>query len=77
MSHIRDVEVESPSIKSIFMVSNFREVFPTYWPGIPPDKDIDFCFDLEPRIHPISIPPYRMAPKEVREVKSHIQSLFD
>lgn len=29
MAHIRDVEVEYPTIESIFMVSEFKEVFPT------------------------------------------------
>ncbi|WMV46238.1 hypothetical protein MTR67_039623 [Solanum verrucosum] len=26
----------------------FREVFPNDLPGMPPDRDIDFCIDLEP-----------------------------
>ncbi|WMV29429.1 hypothetical protein MTR67_022814 [Solanum verrucosum] len=38
------------------------EVFPTDYPGMPPDKDINFCIDLEPGTHPISIPLYRMDP---------------
>ncbi|WMV45150.1 hypothetical protein MTR67_038535 [Solanum verrucosum] len=56
LDHIRDVEVESPSIESIPVVSEFREVFPTDLPGMPPDRDIDFCIDSEPGTRPISIP---------------------
>ncbi|WMV49813.1 hypothetical protein MTR67_043198 [Solanum verrucosum] len=63
LAHIRDVEVESLSIESIHVVSKFR--------------DIDFCIDLEPSTHPISIPPYRMAPVELRELKAQIQELLD
>ena len=45
-------------------------------PGMPPDRDIDFCIDLEPGTHPISIPPYRMAPAELRELKAQLQELL-
>ncbi len=77
LAHIRDVEVEAPSIESIPVVSEFREVFPNDLPGMPLDRDIDFCIDLEPGTRPISIPPYRMAPAELRELKAQIQELLD
>ena len=41
-----------------------------------PDRDIDFCIDLEPGTRPISIPPYRMAPAELRELKAQLQELL-
>ncbi|KAH0682648.1 hypothetical protein KY289_020400 [Solanum tuberosum] len=72
-----DVEIETPSIESIPVVSEFREVFPNDLLGMPPDRDIDFCIDLEPGTRPISIPPYRMAPAELRELKAQIQELLD
>ncbi|WMV42843.1 hypothetical protein MTR67_036228 [Solanum verrucosum] len=77
MAHILDVEVESSSIESIHVVSEFREVFLDDLPGMPPNKDIDFCIDLEPSTLPIFIPPYRIAPTELRELKAHIQELLD
>ncbi|KAH0665419.1 hypothetical protein KY285_026625 [Solanum tuberosum] len=77
LAHIRDVEVEFPSIVSIPVVSEFREVFPSDLLGMPPDRDIDFCIDLEPGTRPISIPPYRMAPTKLRELKVQIQELLD
>ncbi|WMV09679.1 hypothetical protein MTR67_003064, partial [Solanum verrucosum] len=77
LAHIGDVEVESPSIESIRVVSEFREVFPNDLPGMPHDKDIDFCIDLEPGTHPISVPPYRMAPTKLRELKAQVQELLD
>ncbi|WMV37299.1 hypothetical protein MTR67_030684 [Solanum verrucosum] len=77
LAHVQDVEVESPSIESIPMVSEFREVFPTDFSGRPPDRYIDFCIDLEPCSSPISIPPYRMAPVKLRELKVQIQELVD
>ncbi|WMV47133.1 hypothetical protein MTR67_040518 [Solanum verrucosum] len=61
LTHIRDVEIEAPSIESIPVRSEFREVFPDDLPGMPPNRDIDFCIDLELGTHPISIPSYHMA----------------
>ncbi|WMV07891.1 hypothetical protein MTR67_001276 [Solanum verrucosum] len=77
LAHIRDFEIEAPSIESIPVVLEFREVFSNDLPGMPPDRDIDFCIDLEPGTSPISIPPYRMAPAELREFKAQIQELLD
>ncbi|XP_075104219.1 uncharacterized protein LOC142178496 [Nicotiana tabacum] len=37
--------------------------------GIPPDREIGFGIDVLPDTQPISIPPYRMAPAELRELK--------
>ncbi|WMV58018.1 hypothetical protein MTR67_051403 [Solanum verrucosum] len=73
----KDVEVETPSIESILVVSEFRYVFPNDLPGMPLDRDIYFDIDLEPGTRPISIRPYRMTPAELRELKSQIQKLLD
>ncbi|WMV55117.1 hypothetical protein MTR67_048502, partial [Solanum verrucosum] len=77
LAHIRELDAESPSIESIPVVSEFKEVFPIDLPSMPSDRDIDFCIDLEPGTLPISIPPYRMAPTELRELKAQIQELLD
>ncbi|XP_015159005.1 uncharacterized protein [Solanum tuberosum] len=45
-------------------------------PSMPPNRDIDFCIDMEQWTHHISIPPYRMAPTEVRKLKAQLQELF-
>ena len=45
-------------------------------PGMPPDRDIDFCIDLEPGTRPISISPYTMDPAELRELKAQLQELL-
>ena len=60
LTHIRDVDIEVPSIGSILMVSEFREVFPNYFPGMPLYRVVDICIDLESGTHLISIPPYCM-----------------
>ncbi|XP_055800410.1 uncharacterized protein LOC129869841, partial [Solanum dulcamara] len=46
-------------------------------PGVPPDREIDFGIDILPDIQPISIPPYRMAPAELKELKEQLKDLLD
>ena len=77
LAHIQDVEVDSLSIESIHLVSEFREVFPTDFLGMPPDRDIDFCIDLEPGTFPISTPLYCMDPAKLIELRSQIQEILD
>ncbi|XP_069144625.1 uncharacterized protein [Solanum lycopersicum] len=76
LAHIRDTSIETPMLESIPVVSEFSEVFPIDFPGLPPDRDIDFCIDVEPGTQPISIPPYRMAPTELNELKEQLQDLL-
>ena len=56
LAHIRDDTSKVPTIESILIVREFLDVFPANQPGMPLDKDIDFCIDLEPGTRPISIP---------------------
>ena len=70
LAHLRDDTTQVPSIESVPVVREFLDVFPADLPGMPPDRDINFCIDLEPGTRPISIPPYRMAPADLRELKA-------
>ena len=58
LDHNRDVEIESLYIESIPVVFEFSELFPNHLSGTPPDRDIQFCIDLEPGAGPISISPW-------------------
>ncbi|XP_058208151.1 uncharacterized protein LOC131321160 [Rhododendron vialii] len=51
------------------VVREFPDVFPEELPGLPPEREIEFTIDLLPGTAPISIPPYRFAPAELRELK--------
>ncbi|XP_070009504.1 uncharacterized mitochondrial protein AtMg00860-like [Nicotiana sylvestris] len=48
-------------------------MFPADLPGMLPDFGIDLVLGTQP----ISIPPYRMAPSEVKELKEQLQELLD
>ena len=76
LAYLRDDTSQVPSIESVSIVREFLDVFPADLPGMPPDRDIDFCIELEPGTHPISIPPYRTAPAELRELKAQLQELL-
>ncbi|XP_049414653.1 uncharacterized protein LOC125877388 [Solanum stenotomum] len=67
---------ESPSMESTSIVYDLKELFPIDLPGMPPDRDIDFCIDLELGTHPISIPHHQMAQTELRALKAQIEELI-
>ena len=50
--------------------------FPDDISGLPPDRDVEFPIDLIPGTEPISIPPYRMVPAELRELKAQLEELL-
>ncbi|XP_070050877.1 uncharacterized protein [Nicotiana tomentosiformis] len=77
LAYVRDVSIDTHTVESVPVVRDFPDVFPADLLGIPPDRDIDFGIDLLPGTQPISIPPYRMAPSELKELKEQLQELLD
>ena len=65
------------SVADIPIVREFPEVFPEELPGIPVDREIEFLIECMPGTQPISKAPYRMAPAELKELKSQLQELLD
>ncbi|KAH0637947.1 hypothetical protein KY290_036496 [Solanum tuberosum] len=74
---VKDSSSESPTLESVPVVNEFPEVFPDDLPEVPPKREIDFGIDLLPDTQPISIPPYRMAPAELKELKEQLKDLLD
>jgi hypothetical protein len=70
-----NVEVSS-DLTSILVVHEFPGVFPNDLPGLPLDGDVEFTIELEPGTAPISRRPYRMAPKELAEMKKQLEDLL-
>ncbi|XP_042012104.1 uncharacterized protein LOC121760512 [Salvia splendens] len=64
-------------IGDVNVVREFPDVFPDVLPGLPPDRQLEFNIDLEPGSAPISKAPYRMAAKELGELKIQLQELMD
>ena len=67
----------SSDLASIPMVCEFLDVFPKDLPRLPPDRDVEFSIELEPSTAPISRRPYRMAPKELAEIKKQLEELLE
>ncbi|MCF8701904.1 hypothetical protein L3054_11000 [Corynebacterium sp. MC-10] len=74
---VHDVEAEVPTLQTIPVVNEFPEVFPEELPGLPPEREVEFPIDLLPGTQPISIPPYRMAPAELKELKEQLRDLLE
>jgi hypothetical protein len=67
----------SPDVASIPVVCEFSDVFPEDLPGLPLDRDVEFTIELEPSTALISQLPYRMAPKELAEMKKQLDELLE
>ena len=50
--------------------------FPNDIAGLPPEREVESTIDLIPGTEPIYIPPYRIAPAELREVKAQLEELL-
>ena len=64
-------------VQKIPVVREFSNVFPEELPGIPLEREVDLAIEIIPGTVPMSRAPYRMAPTELKEVKSQLQELLD
>ena len=67
----------SPDLTPIPVVCKFPDVFPEDHPGSPPDREVEFSIELEPGTAPISRCPYRMALRELAEMKKQLEELME
>ena len=77
LAYVIGAQVSKLKPEDIPVVSEFLDVFPKELPGLPPDREIEFSIELIPGTAPISQTPYRMAPKELKELKVQLQELID
>ncbi|XP_040971368.1 uncharacterized protein [Gossypium hirsutum] len=64
-------------VKDIKIARDFLDVFPVELPGLPLRQKVEFGIELIPGTTPVSITPYRIASKELMELKAQIQELLD
>ncbi|XP_015940607.1 uncharacterized protein LOC107466134 [Arachis duranensis] len=60
---------DTQGLDQILVVRDFLKVFPKDIPEFPPQREIEFAIKLVPGAEPMSIAPYRMAPKKLAELK--------
>ena len=76
LAFVLDRRQEGTRLEDIPIVKEFPYVFPDDISGVPADREVEFTIDLIPGTEPISIPPYRMAPVELRELKAQLEELL-
>lgn len=74
---VNDFEQEVSSIDFMSIVNEFQDVFLENLPGVPSEREIDFCVDLDLNRKKISIPPCRLAPAELKEMNFLLKDLLD
>ena len=75
LAHVVDTRFSGLKLDDIPVVKEYPDVFSDDLPGLPPNRDIEFTIELKPGTEPISIPPYRMAPIELQELKTQLHDL--
>ena len=64
-------------VEKIPVVKKFPDVFPKELPGIPPEREVNMSIEVVHGTIPISRAPYRMAPTELKELKTQLHELLD
>ncbi|KAA3460493.1 ATP-dependent zinc metalloprotease FtsH [Gossypium australe] len=77
LTFVSALEAKEEGVSGVRTIRDFEDVFSEELPRIPPDREVEFGIDLLPGTAPVSIAPYRMAPKELVELKAQIQELLD
>ena len=76
LAYVVETGKEGTILDEIPVVKEFPDVFPDDIAGLPPEREVEFTIDLISGTKPISIPPYRMAPAELRELKAQLEELL-
>ena len=65
------------NLENIPVIKEFPDVFPVELPSLPPEREVDLSIEVIQGTLPISRAPYRMAPTELKELKTQLQELLD
>ena len=68
---------EQVNLETIPVIREFPDVFLEELPGVPPEREVDLSIEVVQGTPPISRAPYRMAPTELKELKTRLQELLD
>jgi hypothetical protein len=76
-NHTKINQLDASQGSEVLVVNEFFDVFPEEFPGMPPDRDIEFVIELKPGTTPIYKTPFRMTTPELAELKEHIRELLE
>ncbi|KAJ1693767.1 hypothetical protein LUZ63_010465 [Rhynchospora breviuscula] len=73
------VSTDSKAIEldTVPVVREYSDVFPEDLPGLSPDREVEFCIELQPGTTQMAKAPYRMAPAELKELKLQLEELLE
>ena len=74
---ILDSKREQVKLENIPVIREFPDVFPEELPGVPPEREVDLSIEIVQGTTSISRTPYRMAPTELKELKTQLHELLD
>ena len=77
LAHVVDTTVIEIKLENVLLVCEFPNVFPEDLSGLPPNRELEFGIEVLLGLAPISILLYRMAPMELKELKTQLQDLMD
>ena len=77
LAHVVDTSMTKVKLENVPIVYEFSDVFPEDLPKLPPDRELEFGIEVLLDSATISIPPYRRAPFELKELKTQLQDLVD
>ena len=77
LAHVVDKSTLKVALDSVLIVREFQDVFFENLPSLPPDQELEFGIELLPGSTPISIPPYKITPVELKELKTQLKNLVD
>ena len=65
------------NLEKILVVEEFPDVFLKELSRLPLEREVDLSIEVVHGTTPISRAPYRMAPTELKELKTQLQELLD
>ena len=77
LAYVIDMVKERSSVSNIPTVSDFSDVLLEEFPGLPPQRKIEFAIDIIPGATLAFITPYQMALLELKELKLQLQELLE
>ena len=77
LCNVVEIEASEPSLQDIPVVREFSNVFLEEIPSVPRLREVKFYIDLVSGATPISKALYRMAPLELKELKTQLDQLLE
>ncbi|WVZ98537.1 hypothetical protein U9M48_043966 [Paspalum notatum var. saurae] len=75
--NVAETQTEAQALAKIPVACEYPDVFLEELPRLPPDREVEFRIDLVSGTAPVSKRPYRMAPDELKELKTQLQEQLD